>query len=106
VGAGLSVLLGGGGDGRFLWLLGFQKGVKNFVGEDSVFVIEVVFGFVFGVYVKPFYCVLVCAFFVVCSICIVSWMVLNGCAFSCKCLAKFDVRLWFWYACLCSLYLV
>jgi hypothetical protein len=46
---------GGGGWGLgFLWAVGFQKGVKNYIGKYEVVVIEVVVGYVFDMDVKPF----------------------------------------------------
>jgi hypothetical protein len=53
----------GGGGG--LWLVGLQEGVKDFVWEEGVFVIKVIVGSEFCVYVVAFYGVHVGTFFVI-----------------------------------------
>ena len=46
-------------------LFGFYEGVKDFVGEDSMVVIQIVAGCVFHMDVKYFCSVQVCSFFLV-----------------------------------------
>ena len=45
----------GGGEGErgVLWAVGFQEGVKDFIGKYGVVVIQMVVGYVLGMDVKP-----------------------------------------------------
>jgi len=38
----------------FLWAVGFQEGAKDYIGKYGVVVVEMVFGYVFGLEVKLF----------------------------------------------------
>ena len=38
----------------FLWVVGFQEGVKDYIGKYGVVVIGMVVGYIFGMDVKPF----------------------------------------------------
>jgi len=38
----------------FLWVVGFQEGVKDYIGKYGVVVIEMAVGYVLGMDVKPF----------------------------------------------------
>jgi len=47
-----------------LWVVGFQEGVKDYIGKYGVAVIEMIVGYVFGMDVKPFDCVYMGSFLV------------------------------------------